>query len=525
MKKSVKKNLLLSLVVSMFFGIMTFPVGSITGYAAFNMVNNSFSFNLTDWLTSTILIFIGSFFFINIVFTDSLQEKLSRMEQVNPSSEMSLSKPQTRLGRRKWWGGRRAVEYVEQNDKKYAKKVLDPQPGWEDLERMERSRLSPEERQKAEDNYSKARFALRKIEYKTRTGNLPAKIDDVLDIDSLGHTYFKYSRESIRDLLYDLESEYEKLGGKKNKLFGDDRKMSEKEMIQNLISYYGPVRAALEKNAKEYLSSGRERKLIRELDRRLLPILKHQKAISRGGSYNNAGEMEALRNDFVSSNLGDIQYVDLSMVSKQGVDLLHGIPAYVGSRDMARAGFNNPSFARYLERLGNNHSSVFDGGILLDGLIRDKPAISTFGVSPVTSERKFFQPFGVILGDSGGKIYDASNGDLVSKPVGNKSEVRLANDSGENSSLEERVDSATRYALSNNIGAFGSQDEFLVGGDYTIKGIYALPQLLENEETAREIYQLGKTHNLPIYTFQEGVGLVPYEQKSKSKNRIIKRKK
>ncbi len=288
-----------------------------------------------------------------------------------------------------------------------------------------------------------------------------------------------------------------------------------------------PLGKKTEREIEEYLTSPQGRRTLSELNGKIIP-LQLVKEASEGRAYGEEEDRRSkIRNEIISKNLDKIPFVNMQAIGKEGVQLAHGIPYRVDSRDLARANYNNPEYSRTMNSISYKQGKETAGSIILGEILKNNPALSTIGVSSATSEGKFFQPFGIILGKDTGRIYDAENDDLTSVPGGIKSEIRIPlRDSNRGAKpLEERVAEAARFAARKPSGRQGDQDEFLVGGNYKIEGIYALPNFLSYAENKNEILEISKKYNLPLYTFEEGRGFVQYEEpKIKKTNATTKRK-
>jgi hypothetical protein len=502
MKRGYLVSGIICLVFSSFYSGL-----SITGNVIFN--GGKFEFGLINtlfFLFSFTLILIGA------VSSDSLQQRLGQMESENPSSEGSRGKAPTGLKRRKWWGGKRIIEQVRPDEKKYALESQEGSLDYDTRRKLEGEYISPQERQKAEEEYAKSRWRLKKIMHKTR--QQATSQEGLTEKGEFKYTAFG-ARNAI-DSMYGYEGgfskgSFQKIGGKKNRLFGDDRPFSREEILTQIRDFYGPLDQKAEQAIVDYITSGKQISH-NQLDSMVYGLKKIKVASGEVDPFrDNEGTLNEMKNRIISENKQNIPYVDMRKLNDEGIVLAHGIPVYFNSRDIARAQYNNPSFGKTANDLGFN-GEVFDGKIILDSILSDRPALSTYSISDISSAQKIFQPFGIILGE--GKIYEASASDMVSMPAGQKGEIRLPRNSTPESvhkSLEQRVIESVRSSKTKDSAPGGGapQDEFTVS-DYTIKGIYALPYVLEDKKLRGEILEAARQYNLPIYTFEEGKGFIPY---------------
>jgi len=153
------KNLIISLIVVLLVGTMTFPVKTISGAVISNNFTEVLFSNLQGWFLFLVMIFISMFLVLNIASrgSDSLQKRLEEMEierGVSSSARVSVFRPSTWLGRVKYLVSRK--RYVEQSLQDEGKYVKDSTYG--------------EDTQKVLSNYGDSRL----VEYFIRTkGEMP----------------------------------------------------------------------------------------------------------------------------------------------------------------------------------------------------------------------------------------------------------------------------------------------------------------------------------------------------------------
>ncbi len=237
----MKNKTLLSLLFSFIIGTLTFPIHIITGNAIQIALSQNILGILSKWVTTMLFTFMFAFTILSLLSNDSLQSKLQQMEKERSSSKESLEKPETGLSRRKWWGGKRTIEQIEQNPERYALETEEPTPNsWEEKRRIEGEYNRNKRNPSAEEDYSKARFELAKKNLKL---SRPAFTkEEALMKEPYGKTYARHTKSSIESSYNDMEELYQKIGGGKNILFRDDKPISKTEIISKLKTFYAPFR-------------------------------------------------------------------------------------------------------------------------------------------------------------------------------------------------------------------------------------------------------------------------------------------
>jgi len=153
--------------------------------------------------------------------------------------------------------------------------------------------------------------------------------------------------------------------------------------------------------------------------------------------------------------------------------------------------------------VGASYDSESNVGNFLDCIIGNSPMLSVFSIDPKkVSNSLMSRLVGVML--ENGKIYDASNEDLVSK-INPKSGLRYRNE-GQGPDSYLPIDERVKLALSVSNRDI-RYNEFIVG-DYKIKGLYFSSENIKKEaklgklnekKLISEVVNEAKTRELPLY--------------------------
>lgn len=474
-----------------------------------NVISQNYSIIPLNFLSWIFMVFSCLLIIISVSSKDILQKKLEEMERNNPSASRNATEKSSFLHWLKekiHFMGRKTSE-IKQNSEKYAKEKIYAEgtklPSGKEIdnELIRRKELINEEKKYLES---------RKDVYATISAlkNPPATEEEINKIYRSEERIFPNNL----DRKIDRMKEYlKKSGGNPESI-----KRYEELLERRRYNFYSPVKNKAEQELEDMVTGKQGR-------------ISHEKIFSKiraklrfsGESEPTKRQIEEAGAKYIQNNLDKIPYVPIEKMKEQGITLVSGIPGHLGDPrivglDQSRLQTNNESGYFSLNR---GFIGIED---LASKIIDEKPPLSAISVSRITDERKFFSPWGVMLGGEG-KIYDAEDSDLQTTPYGN-SKIRLARYRGEtNVSIEQRVNRAVNYSKSNSSGATNSHDEFSVGGDYSVTGIYFIESKLSPEEVS-QVVNFAREKGIRAYAFRKGE-FISHEEIVKEKERERKKEK